>query len=157
MFNKLIDKSGKGGFIYCIILVLIFAFSACGNDDESDANGPVPAELIGTWIKTGDDGDYDSYTFKNDLVRYYSKDTANPDPSLCESYYELTKSLIFEKNNNTDPTTQSAFPAGYSFEGEVTSATGTMSLGSILTNNIFLNNGKNKFSVDTTSSIFTKQ
>ena len=46
MFNKLIDKSGKGGFICCIILVLIFAFSACGGGDDSESDASeLPTQI----------------------------------------------------------------------------------------------------------------
>ncbi|MCL1834421.1 MAG: hypothetical protein FWG49_07965 [Leptospirales bacterium] len=157
MMNKLIDKSGKKTFICYIIFTFMLIFSACGGGEGgSESNDPIPAELIGTWKQTIMGG-YESFTFDTDLVRYYSNSSShNP----TESSYELTKSLIFKKLDNTNAATQVEYPSGYYIEGEVTSATGaySMTLGDFYINRVFLNSEKNKFSRQgSSSSIFVKE
>ena len=134
----------------------MFAFSACGEDSESDANDPLPAELRGTWERTAAGGVYQSYTFDDDLVSYYEENP--PSVDYPKSSYDLTKSLIFNKMDNKNATTMGEYPSGYFIEGKITSATGLYHLGHYFETSLFLSSGKDKFSEQGYSfSIFTKK
>jgi hypothetical protein len=105
-FSKLVNIAFHAALMAAVALMT----AACVNNAKD--TGPVPAELQGTWIGSGDSGNGKTLTFTADVFTY-AKDN---------SY--TVGNLTFRKVNNDNPSTKGTYPSGYRFEGTYTAGTG---------------------------------
>ncbi|MDR0494709.1 MAG: hypothetical protein LBG95_03675 [Treponema sp.] len=101
-------------FAALFAVVALAALSALAGSCLNNAQdpGPVPDELRGVWIGSGDRGTGVTLTFTAASF-VYAKD-----------FSYTVESLSFSKAANANPRTKETYPSGYRFKGTYTAGTG---------------------------------